>query len=210
MIHTAEVVEYIKAIAKETYIYKAKVDSINNDHTINAKLYKGDEESDLILSNVKSPFIIGLNDKDDDLECLIACPEGDITNSYVVCFFSKTHRLHITLDKTKIELKENKLDLNINNKTKIEINDSKVSVETTEVSIKADQIKLGGDGATESYVLGDTLNTAVATLVGMIQGHTHGFTQAPSGKGETEPSAALAGATNPVDNALSKTIIGKK
>ena len=48
---------YIQKITESIYIYKAKVDKVNDDHTINALIYKGDKETDLILSNVKVPFI---------------------------------------------------------------------------------------------------------------------------------------------------------
>ncbi len=132
---------YIKTISKDTYIYKAKVDKVNDDHTIDAKLYKGDTETDMILANVKVPFVIGLNDEEDDLECLIAMPEGDITNSYCICFFSKEHRLHITLDKTIMELKENKATFNIEDNLKFEASKDGINLAIGESGLKLEAKK---------------------------------------------------------------------
>ena len=135
--------EYVKKITNTIYIYKAKVDKVNDDHTINAKLYEGQTETDKILANVKVPFVFGLNDKEEQ-DCLIAVVTGDITNSFVIAFFSDTYRLHIKLNKTKIELKDDILTLNIKDKTNIEIKEEKITAKTTKSKmILDDKIELG-------------------------------------------------------------------
>ncbi|HOV14711.1 MAG TPA: hypothetical protein PK771_10535 [Spirochaetota bacterium] len=121
--------KYIKNLTKEVNILKAKVDKVDKDkNLVNVKIFKGDEESDMILSNVKVPFVFGLNDED-EIFCLVAFPENDISNAFVLCFFSDTTRLTFNIDKTKFSIADNVLKLDINEKFKTDISESELEID---------------------------------------------------------------------------------
>jgi hypothetical protein len=147
--------EYLQNVTERVYIRKGKVDKVDKkNHTINVKFYDGTgKETDKILANVKVPFIFGLNDENiDDLDCLVALPYINPTDSYCICFFSKNPRFHITLDKTTLELKDNKIKIDIDEKFGLEATNESLSLtmgEKLKINLEEDNVTIKTSDTTE-------------------------------------------------------------
>lgn len=137
--------------------------------------------------NIHHPFILNIMDNGFDIE-------------------HNENELIIVIDTTEFRIKEKTISIKIGETTEYIIEENKVTQKmgvNSEIIHDDSSFKIGGEGATESIVKGDTVKAAFAILLGLIQGHTHEFIQAPSGTGTTLVSSALGGAQNPFDNALS-------
>lgn len=91
-----------------------------------------------------------------------------------------------------IEVTDQDIEINVQNASKIKISASGIDF----------------NNATDAFVLGTTFKSQMETLLGLIQGHTHDVVDPISGTLTSATSASLAGATNPVEGALSQTIKG--
>lgn len=115
----------------------------------------------------------------------------------------------VVYDTTELRLKDKKIVARIDDDTELLIEDKKITAKTgnnSTVLQTENNFKIGGDNATESLVLGDTLKTAFETLMTALKTHTHTVSTSGSAtaqSGTAAPSAGLASQTNPLTNALS-------